>query len=87
MGAPLSDGVLKDGKLRCPWHGYDFDAADGRLVHNPNDRVFGCMKHLYQSYDPAKTPQYRLKHLHCEVVADVLRISTDAAATTAEVTP
>jgi len=28
-GAPLSKGVLKNGKIRCPWHGAAFDITNG----------------------------------------------------------
>ena len=76
MGAPLSDGALKEGNVRCPWHGYDFDGGDGRMVHNPNDRIFGCMKHLYKTYDASKTPLYRLKMLTCEEREGMLHISS-----------
>jgi phenylpropionate dioxygenase-like ring-hydroxylating dioxygenase large terminal subunit len=33
-GAPLSGGVVVDGALVCPYHGYRF-ASDGRCVHVP----------------------------------------------------
>ena len=33
--AALSDGVLKDGRLQCPYHGLEFDGT-GRCVHNPH---------------------------------------------------
>ena len=29
QGGPLGEGTLCDGALRCPWHGYDFDAKTG----------------------------------------------------------
>jgi len=28
-GAPLSEGVCKDGEVVCSWHGFRFDAATG----------------------------------------------------------
>ena len=35
-GGPLGEGVLEDGKVVCPWHGYAFDlntgASDGDLL-------------------------------------------------------
>src|SRR3546814_6078086 len=33
--AAVSDGVLKDGNVQCPYHGLEFD-GDGRCVHNPH---------------------------------------------------
>lgn len=34
-GGPLGQGYLEDGKIVCPWHGWQFDAATGQLGHNP----------------------------------------------------
>ncbi|MBI3544177.1 MAG: Rieske 2Fe-2S domain-containing protein [Deltaproteobacteria bacterium] len=69
MGAPLSQGKLctEERKLSCPWHGYEFNLASGELMHNPNDEIYGCMKTLYKSFNPAKTPKYRLRVLPYEV--------------------
>lgn len=33
--AALSDGIVTDGRLQCPYHGLEFDGA-GRCVHNPH---------------------------------------------------
>lgn len=30
-GAPLGQGVIKEGKIVCPWHGWKFDACTGQL--------------------------------------------------------
>ena len=30
---PLTDADLSTGRLRCPWHGYEFDLASGRCVN------------------------------------------------------
>ena len=35
MGAPLSQGALVDDCLRCPWHGSEFRAGSGTVVHGP----------------------------------------------------
>jgi len=35
FGAPLADGVLHRGRLRCPWHQACFDAASGELEEPP----------------------------------------------------
>jgi nitrite reductase (NADH) small subunit len=29
MGGPLSEGVIKDGEVTCPWHGWSFVAGTG----------------------------------------------------------
>jgi nitrite reductase (NADH) small subunit len=38
-GGPLSDGVVMDGKLICPWHGWQFDPVTGQSVQVPNTGV------------------------------------------------
>ncbi|MFY7064628.1 Rieske 2Fe-2S domain-containing protein [Nocardiopsis changdeensis] len=35
MGAPLAEGDLVDGCIRCPWHGSEFRVEDGSVVHGP----------------------------------------------------
>jgi nitrite reductase (NADH) small subunit len=36
---PSAVGVVEYGRdgeiLRCPWHGWEFDATDGRALHDP----------------------------------------------------
>src|SRR5690554_5859080 len=34
-GASLSAGFVDDGCILCPWHGWAFDAHDGRCPDNP----------------------------------------------------
>jgi NADPH-dependent 2,4-dienoyl-CoA reductase/sulfur reductase-like enzyme/nitrite reductase/ring-hydroxylating ferredoxin subunit len=34
-GAPLAEGVLHEGHVRCPWHQAVFDARSGRLIEPP----------------------------------------------------
>lgn len=38
-GGPLGTGVIDDGKLICPWHGWQFDPATGRALQVPNAGV------------------------------------------------
>jgi nitrite reductase (NADH) small subunit len=38
-GGPLGQGVIEDGKLICPWHGWAWDPATGLAVHNPNAKL------------------------------------------------
>jgi nitrite reductase/ring-hydroxylating ferredoxin subunit/uncharacterized membrane protein len=35
QGGPLEKGTLKDGVVTCPWHGSQFCARDGGIVHGP----------------------------------------------------
>ena len=34
-GAPLGEGVVKDGKVYCPWHCFDFDLKTGECSISP----------------------------------------------------
>ena len=34
-GAPLSDGTIGGGTVRCPWHGWAFDLQTGVHIANP----------------------------------------------------
>lgn len=36
LGGPLSEGEIRDGCVRCPWHGSTFELADGRVVRGPS---------------------------------------------------
>ena len=38
-GGPLGQGVILDGKVVCPWHGWEWDPKTGQAVHNPNARI------------------------------------------------
>lgn len=33
-GGPLGQGVLEGGVVTCPWHGWQFNVASGKTVHN-----------------------------------------------------
>ncbi len=35
-GAPLSEGVLREDRLVCPWHGFVFRPATGACVNVPS---------------------------------------------------
>jgi nitrite reductase (NADH) small subunit len=41
-GGPLSDGVILDGKIVCPWHGWQFDLQTGMSVQVPDTGVAVC---------------------------------------------
>ena len=38
-GAPLHDGFVKDGKVTCPWHQWDFQLSDGVCITVPPVRI------------------------------------------------
>jgi nitrite reductase/ring-hydroxylating ferredoxin subunit len=38
-GGPLGQGVILDGKVVCPWHGWMYDPKTGIADGNPNARV------------------------------------------------
>ncbi|MBO0700498.1 MAG: Rieske 2Fe-2S domain-containing protein [Zavarzinella sp.] len=40
-GGPLSDGVLADGTIACPWHGSQFDAETGEVKAGPATAKIG----------------------------------------------
>ena len=38
-GGPLGQGTIENGKLVCPWHGWQWDPTTGEAAHNPNAKV------------------------------------------------
>lgn len=36
QGGPLGQGTVEDGKIRCPWHGFDFDPLTGEAAGGPD---------------------------------------------------
>lgn len=36
QGAPLSSGIVKDGYLSCPRHGYRFELKSGKCLDSPD---------------------------------------------------
>jgi len=38
-GGPLGQGIILNGKLVCPWHGWEWDPKTGAAVHVPNAKV------------------------------------------------
>lgn len=39
QGGPLGQGTIEQGKVVCPWHGWQYDPATGEVVHNRNLKV------------------------------------------------
>lgn len=38
-GGPLGQGAIENGKVVCPWHGWQWDPKTGEAGHNPNAKV------------------------------------------------
>jgi nitrite reductase/ring-hydroxylating ferredoxin subunit len=38
-GGPLGQGTLENGKLRCPWHGWEFDPRTGETTRKAGVKV------------------------------------------------
>lgn len=38
-GGPLGQGNIADGRVICPWHGWEFDCRTGANPDNPAERV------------------------------------------------
>src|SRR5215472_19260812 len=34
-GGPLGQGFVNQGKVVCPWHGWEYDPVSGAASHNP----------------------------------------------------
>ncbi|HEY6971930.1 MAG TPA: Rieske 2Fe-2S domain-containing protein [Candidatus Angelobacter sp.] len=38
-GGPLGQGMVEEGKIVCPWHGWQYDPKTGQAAHSPLARV------------------------------------------------
>jgi nitrite reductase/ring-hydroxylating ferredoxin subunit len=38
-GGPLGAGVILDGKVVCPWHGWEWDPETGEAVHDRRTKI------------------------------------------------
>jgi len=38
-GGPMGQGLVEDGKIVCPWHGWQYDPKSGAAVHNAAARL------------------------------------------------
>lgn len=45
MGASLADGRLEEGVVTCPWHGWRYDATNGKGL--PPARAWACV-HVFE---------------------------------------
>jgi nitrite reductase (NADH) small subunit len=39
QGGPLGEGMIENGKVVCPWHGWQYDPQTGEAVHNRKLKV------------------------------------------------
>ncbi len=39
VGGPLGEGTIEQGKVVCPWHGWQYDPKTGQAAHNANAKV------------------------------------------------
>jgi nitrite reductase (NADH) small subunit len=39
VGGPLGEGTIENGKVVCPWHGWQYDPKSGQTTHNANLKV------------------------------------------------
>ena len=39
QGGPLGQGTIENGKVVCPWHGWEWDPTTGEAAHNPRAKV------------------------------------------------
>jgi len=69
LGADLADGhyCSKTNTVHCKWHGYVFDANDGRFVENPNEKFMRLIRIPSEHFKPEKTPKYRLAMVRSNV--------------------
>lgn len=35
----MAEGAIEDGKLVCPWHGWEFNLATGECINHPGASV------------------------------------------------
>src|SRR5215813_7359050 len=38
-GGPLGQGMIENGKVVCPWHGWGWDPKTGEATHSPATKV------------------------------------------------
>jgi nitrite reductase (NADH) small subunit len=39
MGGPLGEGTVENGKVVCPWHGWQYDPKTGATANKPNQKL------------------------------------------------
>ncbi|MDJ0949690.1 MAG: thiamine pyrophosphate-binding protein [Alphaproteobacteria bacterium] len=69
QGGPLGQGTIENGCLRCPWHGWDFEALTGRSVDGRADGVASYQCELRKDGVHVAVPE-PIKHIR--TVSDVM---------------
>lgn len=39
LGGPLAEGEVDDGRVTCPWHGWQFDLKTGHCMNCPGENA------------------------------------------------
>lgn len=39
QGGPLGQGIIENGKVVCPWHGWAYDPKTGEATHKANAKL------------------------------------------------
>lgn len=65
-GGPLQKGELRDGKIICPWHSYEFDLITGEAVVVPYSEKYGAWRNTG-----------KLKFIRHRVVDNRLEVDTE----------
>ena len=39
QGGPLGEGMIENGNVVCPWHGWQYDPKTGQAAHNASAKV------------------------------------------------
>ena len=69
QGGPLGEGTIEGCLLRCPWHGYDYDARTGRSPGGFGDGVATYAVELREDGVYVAVPQARA---HVRTTSDVI---------------
>jgi pyruvate oxidase len=69
QGGPLGQGTLENDKIRCPWHGFDFDPFTGEAAGGPDFNVRTYPVEVREDGVYVGTPQ---PAPHRRTVSDVL---------------
>lgn len=69
LGGPLLRAEVERGRIRCPWHRYEFDVSDGRCLTVPG----GPWRRL-PGRGCSRPAPLRLRRLPFEVVGDRIRV-------------
>ncbi|WP_235677039.1 thiamine pyrophosphate-dependent enzyme [Mycolicibacterium porcinum] len=69
QGGPLGQGTVENDKIRCPWHGFDFDPFTGQAAGGPD---FDVPTYPVQARDDGVYVAGPLPVPHTRTVSDVL---------------